>query len=116
MLLQAAPTALPPATLPASSAKCVVAELREVGIVKLVSVTCPENKLSMQLSLPQTAKSPWLVKDLRVNIVPTSGGQAVRYTRGRQPRSDYTKPQPLRVLITVSGAKVSATVVDVTFH
>lgn len=115
MLLQAVPTAPPSSTL-ASAAKCVVTELREVGIVKLLSVTCPENKLSMQLSLPQAAKAPWLVKDLRVSIVPTGGGQAVRYTRGRQPRSDYTKPQPLRVLITGSGSKVPATVVDVTFH
>jgi hypothetical protein len=116
ILLQAVPVVPPPSTLPASAAKCVVTELREVGIVKLLSVTCPENKLSMQLSLPQTAKAPWLIKDLRVNIVPTGSPQSVRYTRGRQPRSDYTKPQPLRVLITVSGAKVNATVVDVTFH
>ena len=87
-----------------------------MGIVSLVSVDCPENKLSMELSLPQSAKAPWLIKDLRVNIVPTGSPQAVRYTRGRQPRSDYTKPQPLRVLITISGAKVYATVVDVTFH
>jgi len=116
LLLQAASAPPPPATLLASAAKCVVTELRQVGIVSLVSVNCPENKLSMQLSLPQTARAPWLIKDLRVNIVPTSGGQAVRYTRSRQPRSDYTKPQPLRVLITISGAKVNATVVDVTFH
>lgn len=116
ILLQAAAGAPPPPTLLASAAKCVVTEVRQVGIVTLVSVNCPENKLSMQLSLPQSAKAPWLVKDLRVNIVPTSGGQAVRYTRSRPPRSDYTKPQPLRLLITISGAKVTATVVDVTFH
>lgn len=100
----------------ASAAKCVVTELRQVGIVSLVSVNCPENKLSMQLSLPQSAKARWLVKELRVNVVPTGGGQSVRYTPGRQPRSDYTKPQPLRVLITISGARVITTVVDVTFH
>jgi len=100
----------------ASAAKCVVTDLRQVGIVSLVSVNCAENKLSMQLSLPQSAKTRWLVKDLRVNIVPTGGGQSVRFTPGRQPRSDYTKPQPLRVLITISGAKVTATVVDLTFH
>ena len=100
----------------ASAAKCVVTELRQVGIVSLVSVNCPENKMSMQLSLPQSAKTRWLVKDLRVNIVPTGSGQTVRFTPGRSPRSDYTKPQPLRFLITISGAKVIATVVDVTFH
>ena len=85
-------------------------------MVSLLRVDCPENKMSMQLSLPQSAKTRWLVKDLRVNVVPTGGGQAVRYTPGRQPRSDYTKPQPLRVLLTISGAKVTATVVDLTFH
>lgn len=114
--MQAAAGAPPPTTLLASAAKCVVTDVRQVGIVTLVSVNCPENKLSMQLSLPPSAKTPWLVKDLRVNIVPTSSGQAVRYTRGRQPRSDYTKPQPVRLLITISGAKVTTTVVDVTFH
>jgi hypothetical protein len=124
ILLQAAPTV--PASpqpagplsspLPASAAKCVVTELRQVGMVNLVSLDCPENKLSMELSLPQQSKAKWLVKDLRVNVVPTGSGQAVRYTGGRQPRSDYTRPQPLRVLITISGNKVTATVVEVTFH
>lgn len=85
-------------------------------MVNLVKLDCPDNKLSMELSLPQQAKAKWLVKDLRVNVVPTGSGESVRYTPGRQPRSDYTRPQPLRVLITISGAKVTATVVEFTFH
>ena len=101
---------------PASAAKGQVTRVRQVGLVTLVRVECPENKLTMELLLPPREKAPWLTKDLRVNVVPVGVEPSVRYSPGRQPRSDYTRPQPVRVLITISGKKATATVVNLTFH
>ena len=104
------------AQAPAVAAKGRVTLVRQVGLVTLVQVACQENKLTMELWLMPRVKAPWLVKDLVVNMVPTGGGQEVRVSPGRVSRSDYTKPQPVRVLVSNGPNKVTATIVNITFH
>ena len=105
------------AQAPAAAARGQVSEVRQMGRVTLVQVKCPENKLTMEIWLPPGTKAPWLKKEARVNVVPTGEGQEVRFSPGRLPRSDYTRPQPVRVLITNgAAAKVTATLVSLTFH
>lgn len=102
---------------PAAAARGEVTLARQMSRVTLVQVNCPENKLTMDIWLAPGLKAPWLKKGARVNIVPTGEGQEVRFSPGRLPRSDYTRPQPVRVLISSgSGVKVSGTVVSLTFH
>ena len=105
------------AQTPAAAAKGQVTEVRQVGRVTLVSVECTENKLTMELWLAPGTKAPWLKKDVKVNVVPTGAGQEVRFSPGRLPRSDYSRPHPVRVLLTngVAG-KATATLVNLIFH
>ena len=103
------------------AAKCRVFDIREVGLVKLVKLDCPDNKLSMETWLPPREKAVWLTKDTSVNVIPTGMGQDVHVSPGRAPRSDYTKPQPVHVLIlsahdAAKRGKVTATLVSLTFH
>ena len=104
------------AQAPAVAAKGRVTLVRQVGLVTLVQVACQENKLTMELWLTPRVKTPWLVKDLAVNVVPTGGGQDVRVSPGRVARSDYTQPKPVRVLVSNGANKVTATIVNITFH
>src|SRR5437016_12438881 len=76
----------------ATAAKCSVFDVREVGLVKLVKLDCPDNRLSMEAWLPPREKAVWLAKDTMVNVIPTGMGQDVHVSPGRAPRSDYTKP------------------------
>lgn len=102
---------------PAAAAKGVVSEVRQMGRVTLVQVGCPENRLTMEIWLAPGVKAPWLKKGARVNVVSSGEGQEVRFSPGRLPRSDYTRPQPVRVLISNGTAgKVTGTVVNITFH
>ena len=105
------------AEIPAAAAKGQVKEVRQVGRVTLATVECPENKLTMELWLAPGIKAPWLKKDAKVNVVPTGAGQEVRFSPGRLPRSDYSRPHPVRVLLSNGTAgKATATVVSLTFH
>jgi hypothetical protein len=105
----------------AAAAKCQVVDIREVGLVQLVKVNCPENRLSMVTWLPPHEKAIWLRKDAWVNVVPTGMGQDVHVSPGRAPRSDYSKPKPVHVLILAIGGaanagKATATLLSLTFH
>lgn len=105
------------AQAPAAAARCTVTGVRQVGRVTLAQVNCPENRLTVEVWLPPGTKAPWLKNDARVNLVPTGPGQEVRFSPGRLPRSDYTRPQAVRVLISNgAAAKVIATLVSLTFH
>jgi len=116
--------AQPMPSLPAAAAKCVVADVRQVGLEKLARMNCPENKLSMQVWLPPREKADWLTKSIWTNVIPMGMGQDVHISAGRTPRSDYTKPKPVHLLIiaantpggTNNAGKVTATLVSLTFH
>src|SRR5574341_567738 len=84
---------------PATAAKCHIKRVRQVGLATLLRAECPENKLTMELLLSGREKAPWITKDLPVNVVPIGVEPPVKYSPGRQPRSDYTRAQPVRVLI-----------------
>ena len=88
LLLCTSMTAQPPA----AAAKGQVTQVRQVGLVTLVQVVCPENRLTMELWLAPRIKAPWLIKGLKVNIVPTGEGQDVRYSPGRTPRPERAPP------------------------
>jgi len=110
-----------PSASSAAAAKCQVVQIREIGLVTLVKVNCPENKLSMEAWLPPREKASWLRKDAWVNIVSMGMGQDVHVSPGRAPRSDYSRPKPVHVLIFAgSGAanpgKATATLLSLTFH
>jgi hypothetical protein len=101
----------------AAAAKCRVTEVRQVGLEKLIKLGCPDNRLSMQAWLAPHEKAPWLVKDIWTTVVPTGMTQDVHISPGRAPRSDYTRPKPVHVLIAAGNSgKVTATLVSLTFH
>jgi hypothetical protein len=111
-------------SLPAAAAKCVVTDVRQVGLEKLARMNCPENKLTMQIWLPPREKADWLTRSIWTNVIPMGMGQDVHISAGRTPRSDYTRPKPVHVLIiaantpggTSNAGKVTATLVSLTFH
>jgi len=112
----AAPAPIMP-PLSASAAKCQITLVREVGLVKLAQMKCPDNKVSMEIWLPPREKAAWLTKDVWVNAIPTGMGQDVRYSPGRQPRSDYSRPKAVHLLLSAGPVgKVVATLVSLTFH
>lgn len=101
----------------AAAAKGQIIEVRQVGRVTLARVYCPDNRLTLEIWLAPGTKAPWLKKDANVNVVPHGAGQEVRFSPGRLPRSDYSRPQPVRVLISNgTAAKATATLVGITFH
>jgi hypothetical protein len=111
----------PPQALPATAAKCQVIDVRDVGLEKLVRMSCPENRITMQVWLPPREKALWLSKDIWINVVPMGMGQDVHVSPGRAPRSDYTRPKPVHVLIIAANAagnarKLTAMLVSLTFH
>jgi hypothetical protein len=109
----------PPPINSAAAAKCQVTETRQVGLVKLAVMKCDHNRLSMEVWLPPREKAIWLSPGLQTNVIPIGVGQDVRVSPGRQPRSDYTRPKPVHVLL-VAGSnpkqRVTGTLVGVTFH
>ena len=102
----------------AVAAKCQVTAVRQVGLVKLGDLDCPENKLRMEVWLPPREKAFWLTKGVWVNVVPTGMGQDVHVSPGRAPRSDYSRPKPVHVLIIglANAGKATATLLSLTFH
>jgi hypothetical protein len=101
----------------AAAAKCQVTQAREVGLVKLVKMSCDENKLSLEVWLPPREPAPWLMKDISVTVIPTITAPDVHVSPGRAPRSDYMRPKPVHLQI-IGGPrqKLVAMLVSMTFH
>lgn len=102
----------------AVASKCQVMAVRQVGLVKLGELDCPDHKLKMQVWLPPREKASWLSKSAWVNVVPMGMGQDVHISPGRAPRSDYSKPKPVHLLIigAANVGKATATLLSLTFH
>ena len=102
----------------AVAARCQVITVRQVGLVTLSGLDCPENKLRMEVWLPPREKASWLANNVWVNVVPTGMGQDIHVSPGRAPRSDYSRPKPVHVLIIglARAGKVTATLLSLTFH
>ena len=111
--------ALPAEAQPsATAAKCKVTDVRQVGLEKLVKMGCPDNRLSLEVWLPPREKAKWLTKDIWTNVIPTGMGQDVHVSPGRAPRSDYSKPKPVHVLVLSTNAvdRATGTLLSLTFH
>ena len=103
----------------AVAAKCQVTEVRQVGLEHLIKMDCPENKLSMVVWLPPRERRPVAgERNVWTNTIPMGMGQDVHISPGRAPRSDYSKPKPVHLLIlsTNASTKVTATLLSLTFH